>query len=393
MRLEVSTGGTPLPVRILDPSLRIVAAGESDDVFWLDPGDYLIELSLPSGRVAEVTRRFGDEETHLVDFREEVGYLGRGSACFDEIAAERGPEGGWDVALEGWPHRYTTFDEGASLRTTPNVQTVAAVESSSGDRAGFIVNVRREGTYFVHFDTGSAATLHVALPAVADEDCFVIAERRRDRMRVRTFPTGKLSAFAGDYLRPGRENEGLRVLARHDLEGLVTSPDKDPAGAAIYGYLLLREGRLKALAAWAGVFADQVPWMPDAHVIAGVAAARLGDDEAALRHLIHACNHGVPVFSEGVALATAMAIDKVRDPLPSWDVTTRASWGLVLSDLGVFSPFVDYSVPETAFRLPWFWPPSRPWRTREVGGAPPAVVVERVVEQNSQRRERGLYAE
>lgn len=393
MRLEFSTGAGPLPVRILDPSFEVVAAGESDDFFWLDPGQYLIELLLPSGRVVETARRFHDEETHVVDFRDEVGDVHRGRARYSELFAERANEEWWNFSLEGWPHRFSTFDRG-ELRTTQNVHVVEAVESSSGQMAGFVVDIGEAGVYFVQFES-EAASPHVALPAVAaHERCFVTAERRHDRVRVRTFPSGKMSAFARDYLRPGRGEEGLRVMARHDLQDLLTAPEKDPAGAAIYGYLSLREERGDDVAGWAGVFADQVPWMPDARVIAGAAAAGSGDDEAALRHLFAACKQGIPAFSEGIAVATALASSKLRDPHPSEDVTIRASWAMVLSDLHVVSPFVDYSVPETTFRFPWFWPPPRPWETTAIGDAPVVAPLQhRLKAANVQEHTRELFVE
>ena len=79
----------------------------------------------------------------------------------------------------------------------------------------------------------------------------------------------------------------------------------DPIGAVVGGYALLKLHELDRMHDWPDNLANWFESLPDGAVIAGAAAARRGDDEAAGDWFKKAMERGIPIFSEGLSLLAA----------------------------------------------------------------------------------------
>jgi len=112
-----------------------------------------------------------------------------------------------------------------------------------------------------------------------------------------------VNAIAG-YLNSGRADRALMSMTA-TAEDMLRAKMADPIGAVIGGYTLLKLNALDRMHNWPDNLANLFESLPDGPVIAGVVAARRGDDKAAADWFKKAIERGIPIFSEGLSLLAA----------------------------------------------------------------------------------------
>jgi hypothetical protein len=113
----------------------------------------------------------------------------------------------------------------------------------------------------------------------------------------------EVNTIAG-YLNSGRADRAVMSMAT-TAEEMLREKMADPIGAIIGGYALLKLHELDRMHNWPNNLAEIFNLLPDGPVIAGVLAARRGDDEAAAGWFRTATRRGIPIFSEGLSLLAA----------------------------------------------------------------------------------------
>lgn len=114
-------------------------------------------------------------------------------------------------------------------------------------------------------------------------------------------PSAWLGEAAGSF-------EAARVTSEDALaeaELMLQEKRRNPIGAAIGGYYLLRVGALNRLHDWPNNLANWFEWLPDGAVVHAWQLLREPDEaknSQARRRLVQAAERGLPVYTEGVRL-------------------------------------------------------------------------------------------
>jgi hypothetical protein len=151
-----------------------------------------------------------------------------------------------------------------------------------------------------------------------------------------------------------------------DAEQLLFEKMRDPTGAAVAGYYLLKTGHFDSLHDWTRNLADWFPWLPDGAVIRAwhVWRQERSDYEEARERLLQAAGRGIPLYTQGLRLlldglnllhhkATAQGLE---------DSEIAAA----LEQVRPYARAADWRAPTTTF---YARHPSEPdWRTQS--GAP-----------------------
>jgi len=203
-----------------------------------------------------------------------------------------------------------------------------------------------------------APPLVVALPAWADPDRGL---ETRCTLTLRQTAGGPFTATA----EPAHAQAALLLLYRErslaaEAHAAVLSPalaaerlleDKlrDPVAAAAGAYALLRFGLLDRLRDWTGNLMEWFPALPDGAAVRAEHLARLGRHEEALAALLALGGRGLPLFSDGVALAAdrlRIYLSLGRKALPAADLDGAED---LLYRLERFVPVIDFERPVTTF--------------------------------------------
>jgi hypothetical protein len=122
--------------------------------------------------------------------------------------------------------------------------------------------------------------------------------------------TGIADTISGSmigYMAQGRSDLAAPFV-EHARELLFEKQD-NPLGAAAGGYVLLANASAAGdtqWSNWTGRLMSIAPWLPDAAILHGIRALRLGTTEAEFRHaaekLLLAFRRGPPFFSMGIPL-------------------------------------------------------------------------------------------
>jgi hypothetical protein len=85
-----------------------------------------------------------------------------------------------------------------------------------------------------------------------------------------------------------------------DPERLLFDKVRDPIGATVGAYSILRLGDVRKLRDWTSNLRNWFTWLPDGAVICGEHQARIGNHEAAIDAFADVPERGLPIFSDGL---------------------------------------------------------------------------------------------
>lgn len=304
--------GQRFAMTIMDAARSVAAEGVTGDPVTLSSGTYTVIVHMPWGgtveRTFEVTAT-GPEVAVEIDLPEQPA---RSVQLAPRNSRQLGPRGApssrWCLRFLAW-----TLD---GLAYDPNTDA-PGVEVDDVDDSGvaIILHPRRPALQYAQLRTDDGRSLIVALPIVAIAEfsatCWLHVRATMDALgAVVRFPDPSKDIVAG-YLGSGRPDQAVALAP--SAESLLFNKVRDPFGAAIGGYALLRLNALERMHDWADNLGRWFDWLPDGAVIAGELAARQGQDDLAAEWYVTAASRGLPVFSEGLSLFASRVPQLVAD--------------------------------------------------------------------------------
>lgn len=193
--------------------------------------------------------------------------------------------------LHGSPPQLNSYQQEGSARAT-EVHKLEVVDTWAGPM-------------LFQIDSAVGRSPVVALPIGGGRaPCEAYISIGPDEVKATARPGGtEVNVIAG-YLNSGRADRALMSMTGTAQEMLRTKM-ADPIGAVVGGYALLKLHAIDRMHDWPDNLANLFPDLPDGPVIAGVLAARRGDDKAAADWFRMAIERGIPIFSEGLSLLAA----------------------------------------------------------------------------------------
>lgn len=314
-------GELPVVVDVLDADLEQAVAPSPVSVGagWsqrLEPGTYLTRVTFPSGERITKTSTITPGGTATVDVNvhalsgqeslERPAVLrplhrdeatdGLSGARFASAWLRR-----WE-RVPGAPWMPTRFDGTTASRDDHTVRYQFAFRSAPTRRP-----LPRDATSQQALEVGgpSLPWRFVLLPPSPLVDVTVTPRGALDVGIEVTTDNVDAEALLG-YMRTGAM-EGAEVMA----ERLLHDKRRDPIGAAIGGYYLLRVVNLKRLSWWGPNLSRWFPWLSDGAVVNGwqhIHSGRTTDGDPehhfdeARNELLAATTRGVPIYTEGLRL-------------------------------------------------------------------------------------------
>jgi len=154
--------------------------------------------------------------------------------------------------------------------------------------------------------------LNVMLPAYGQSDCQVAVLRRESEAEgvpitwtVEVYPQNRVAHALLRYRDRGDLEQAAAAATSPAMDGenLLAGKARDPIGAVIGAYSLLRFGHLDRLHDWTGNLMRRFPELPDGAAIQGEHFARLGKHAQALDAFLALKDRGLPLFTDGLAFA------------------------------------------------------------------------------------------
>jgi hypothetical protein len=327
---------------ITDAAGAVVAEGATDEPIELPAGDLRATIQMPWGGTvtADMTvPELGEVPDVTVHVPQQSV---RSVADAPRLDRQLGPTGG---GRSGWCLRFLTWTPAGLVRVADATPPGVEVDDVEDDGVAIIMHANGSVLQYAQIRTDDGRSLVVALPILMAAEfqtaCWLHVRVSGDALGavVRFFDQQK-DAVAG-YLLGGRPDHAAALAtAAETFEGMLMAKMRDPVGAALGGYALLRLNELDRMHDWPFNLAEIFDWLPDGAVIAGELAARRGDDVRAAEWFGRAAARGLPLFSDGLSvLANRVPQLVVDDDLPAGaqrDLRTQAEPLLALSPTADF---------------------------------------------------------
>ncbi|MCY1021360.1 hypothetical protein [Pyxidicoccus sp. MSG2] len=380
--------GSNIPVEIRKPSLALATRCLSSDVVELEPGAYVVTAQLPSGQVlsGSITLSAGTKGTVQLEPEEDAPlpppvpggpqllskwptYLERTGLIIFSLLTHNTTSSG--IGSRGLLRclvpatRQTSRNprlRGAAWRLykTRSPKWVASRFDSPSSRDGQLeLRVAEDQPTVVQLLRPRAAPSNIVLPIPGESGhpgCRIIVERG---------PTGAFqvdirldNAHADALLRYSQAGDRNRaLLSQREVEAtkLLYDKMKDPVGAAIGAYALLRFKQARDIPEWTRNLCEWFPHFPDGAVIWAEHLARRGEHGQALRVLMKLEQRGLPLFSAGLSHAVdrLSAYTQVHDDAwPRDEAPTleeRSKCETLLAALSRYAACTDFSRPVTTY--------------------------------------------
>ena len=308
--------------QVFDTNLYSVVSktinANSPNYVQVDPGKYLIQTTLPSGKVLRqnVDVPAGDRILDVVfngpaaplealSWQHYLGYLPSAplpipAEAFQNIWVQVWSFTGGVWKTEAWP--------GGEFRTT-DVTIVARL------------TVPTDRVCFLQIGGDHVPWRCLGLPPSHEEVEIAIRSTTRDRaltggitVRVTT-GDGVLDALMS-YESAGAANMAS-VLWEDFSDRAIDYADRkidDGNGAAVGFYFLAGTQQLKKYFDWTANFAKYYPWLPDARVIHAMGLLLRGDRSGAKEELYKAATNGVPIYARGLRFLYDQLMALREDP-------------------------------------------------------------------------------
>lgn len=301
---------THLPFHVINSDLGVVAEGKCGGEVKLPPGQYLVEITLPSGKVGRKVAVVHADEDSEVFFTAENRYRNRVRLANDYRMNVRG---------DGSVVEDYESERSLALPSLTSTATLTDIVGAHLVDRGFIGDDEEFWVFVPDLPLHGVPTATFKIDGAMITTSLLVnpnGDFPLNSCRVRTVGEGSRATFHVSF------GEGRTVS--QSIEGLVRAKDyvqssgllsqatellrdkySDSSGAAFGGLTLLRLGHLKPREDWAYNLAVAAPWLPDAQFL--FAAVLLEDaDPEARRHGLDLVLSNVgsrPMFSDGLSLA------------------------------------------------------------------------------------------
>lgn len=270
-------------------SLALVTVARCDDEVEVPTGTYILSSTLPTGERSVAFAEVAPDslvEVELAPLDEPTPATRDGMRKFDASAP-----------------LFVRFL--CSGRSGVDVVASDAQVTRVPDRGGMELEVRagrHNGVLFAQFAAPGEVPLSVALPihAATDSRACRVSVTQHPLTATVTLPDSPLVDAVARYLYSGNLQQAASVAASADE--LLDHKSSQPFGAVLGGYALLRIGERDRLGEWPWNVARWLPWLPDAAIVAGAAAALAGDHPRAARCFCEAAERGLPTFVDGFSM-------------------------------------------------------------------------------------------
>ncbi len=147
--------------------------------------------------------------------------------------------------------------------------------------------------------------LNMTLPVFGNEKCrMVIMRLPGDKYTVDIHLENQMANILLRYSNKGYLQQAVEMSKAVAAEDLLFGKRRDPIGAAIGAYALLRFQSLNKLHDWTENLRNWFEWLPDGSAIRGEHLAREGKHGEALEAFLELKTRGCPIFSAGLSYAT-----------------------------------------------------------------------------------------
>jgi hypothetical protein len=316
--VRVSTGGVDLPIQIRDNRFRLITEGLGSETHRLPPGKYLVAAQLPgSDKLVAALEAFAGQ-TVDVDLspppasmtpspREYMsaaaGDLGTGESVeIERLGVPPAPTAEPSPANPLWALNFYVAKGGMRYEPAGAAAVRAEVVEEGGATVRMKLSEAAVGAFLVQAEIAGQVPLNIVLPLGPGEGgCELTARIVGSDVVLGAYPAEPRAMLAARFLAAGDVHEGSQVITSDQAEGMVQAKGRDPVGATIAAYLLLRMGELERLHDWPTNLA-KVAWLPDGAIIAAETAALHGDYAAAVSYLTAAVERGLPIFTDGYSI-------------------------------------------------------------------------------------------
>lgn len=317
-------------VQIRDLELDVVAQGVASQPLDVEPGRFIAQARLASGRTvtSEVTVEPGQKV--VVVLGGEAGLSSAGErrrsrlAAATEMLSRRSPDRlRSSLLMRVGKHGLRAYVRGEGVASYVPSQEI--VEPSIEPLADGSVNVRFPAYLtidLVGVEAPGQPPENIVLPSASARQVgsgHATAESDSAGVELRLSRSRRDDIEATVHLRHGvadamlayssriffTEAQALVCSQAMSAEALLYEKRANPLAAAAGAYVLLRAGELKRLHNWTTNLCEWFPWLADGAAICGEHLAREGKHEEALARLMQLGNRGVPTFSDGLGYAVS----------------------------------------------------------------------------------------
>jgi hypothetical protein len=300
-------------------SLALVKTALADEQVEVPAGQYIVSSTLPSGERALGVAQVSGGAHEEVALATAAGAQAAREASLVPAPAplleSLGPSGDTgeaapsaDLAASApFFMRYLGVKRSGVVKADGHTEVVAV-----GADGGVELRLRPgglDGVIFVQLAVPGEVPLNVALPAngmTGSEFCRLTVTVKPLTGVVSLLDNPRMDA-AARYMNSGNLEQAGNLAS--DAESLLQAKKRDPLGAALGGYVLLRLHELPRLHTWADNLAKWFPWLPDGPIIAGEAAALKGNHRRAIASFCEGAQRGLPVFADGFS----MLVSRLRE--------------------------------------------------------------------------------
>jgi hypothetical protein len=328
-----------VPVEIRKPNTTLVSTVLASETATLPAGRYYATARMPGGQqliapfeVADpaqqdplvVTLAPDPEDASEHEWEEAAHFLGR-SAAFQSAAnqkpvvqARRSPLESADP-FESMPPAAPAPPPGRIPLLRVFAGNVVSRSVALEPLAAVVAGRHEERERLVQFSVPPGAALliaqlvqpggevqNMALPRSPETGvAFSICRNRSGEYRLDATLENSAAGLLLQYSAYGAAGTGATAgrSSAVDPERLLFDKVRDPIGATVGAYSILRIGDIRKLRDWTSHLRDWFTWLPDGSAICGEHQARIGNHAAAIDAFADIPQRGLPIFSDGLFYA------------------------------------------------------------------------------------------
>ena len=272
--------------------------GEATD---LAAGAYTISVDQPWGGAAHVDVEVPEGSTPMDMWLEVPAQQPRSMTETPRLDRQLGPTGGADAR---WYLRFLSWTP-EGLRYRPeNTPPAVEVDDVGDGTIAIVLHAHGSVAQYAHLRTADGRSLVVALPISVAADfahtCWLHVRVSETTLGAAVRMQDPAMDTLAGYLTGGRPDHVVQLAP--SAEDLLMGKQRNPIGATIGGYALLKLNELERIHDWADNLSRWFEWLPDGAVIAAATAGRRGEDDHAHELALTAVGRGIPLFSEGLSI-------------------------------------------------------------------------------------------
>lgn len=356
----------PLPVEIRHPNLKLAMTGLTSEKLKIKPGKYLVISKLPAGQelFGQIDVKANEQNTAILKLNETEEPPHKTEAIHHYLIADR--QKVWS-AFDSLVNYKGDF--GADLSSDDSAPT-AQLRVFSGNlllgnadqidpvwQSGESERGLREFRFFrskslkiIQLLQINTPPLNMVLPTMQENGCQVFVTSLIDgKYTIDAHLENSVADMMLRYSQKGFYRQTELLCKKIDAENLLNEKNDNALVAAVGAYALLRFNEIKMLDRLTQELHNRFKWLPDGLVIRAEYLARIGRHKDALNFLLEIENCGLPIFSDGLSMATDRLSAYVEINKRFDDPESLGKIKNLLLKLQKFASYTDFREPFTTF--------------------------------------------